>query len=70
MYQEICQVNLFIFKYVYNCCDHDSRISTGRWVGWGGAPPPWALGLFHHFNFLFGGRYWGIPRKMKIVDFR
>ena len=46
MCQEICQVNLFIFKYVYNCCDHDSRISTGRWVGWGGCTPPlgpWTL---------------------------
>jgi len=46
MCQEICQVNLFIFKYVYNCCDHDSRISTGRWVGWGVVHPPlgpWTL---------------------------
>ena len=46
------------------------ELVLGDGWGGGGAPPPWALGLFHHFNFLFGGRYWGIPRKMKIVDFR
>ena len=40
------------------------------WGRGGAPPPPWALGLFHHFNFLFFGQILGDTQKMKIVDFR